>query len=155
MADLARTTRPAHAETVSQPRGRERGDSFRLIAVASIFLFVLLYVFSVQGVQKLLDVHFREQVELAVAAPDGFQPVSVQIQEAINTRILQSPWVRIGGVDVSVIVLGRDGSYLYVGGRVVQPPPSVEDVTALLREAQRLLMGPVHHAPPRIERQSP
>ena len=139
MADPAPTTRPSHVGTASQPRGRERGDSFRLIAFGSIFVFLLLYVFSVAGAENLLDTHFREQLELAVAAPDGLRPVSVEIQEEINSRILHSPWVRVGGVNVSVIVLGRDGSYLYVGGRVVQPPPSVEDVAATRREAQRLL----------------
>lgn len=139
MADLAPTTRPPHVGTAPQPRGRERGDSFLLIAFGSIFVFMLLYVFSVAALEELLDAHFREQVELAVAAPDGLRPVASQIQEEISSRVMHSPWVRIGGVDVSVIVLAADGSYLYVGGRVVQPPPSVEDLTAMRREAQRLL----------------
>ena len=116
-----------------------RRDSFQLVAYSSIFVFMLLYVFSVEGAERLLDAHFREQVELAVEAPSALRPISSQIQREIEVRILESPWVRIGGVQVTVIVMGRDGTYLYVGGRVVQPPPLGNDVTAMLREAQRLL----------------
>ena len=116
-----------------------RRDPFQLVAYSSIFVFMLLYVFSVEGAERMLDAHFREQVELAVEAPSALRPVASQIQREIEERIQDSPWLRIGGVQVTVIVMGRDGTYLYVGGRVVQPPPLGNDVTAMLREAQRLL----------------
>ncbi len=141
MADPAETTGPSLVETVApaRPLSRDRRDSFQLIAFGSIFVFMLLYVFSVEGAELMLDAHFREQIELAIQAPDPKRSVAGQIQQEIRSRILESPWVRIGGVKVTVIVLGRDGTYLHAGGHVVQPPPNAADVVAIKREAERLL----------------
>jgi hypothetical protein len=139
MTDAAEPTGPSHAGPASRTQERGRRDSFQLVAFASIFVFILLYVFSIEGAELMLDSHFRRQVDLAIEAPDPRRRISPQIQSEIRTRILESRWVRIGGVKVTVIVLGRDGTYLYVGGRVPQPPPSVEDLEANSREAQRLL----------------
>jgi hypothetical protein len=139
MTDAPEPTGPSQAEAQSRPEGRDRRDSFQLIAYTSIFVFMLLYVFSVEGAERLLDAHFRKQIDLAVEDPDPHRPISPQIQSEIETRILDSRWVRIGGVKVTVIVLGSDGTYLYVGGRVSEPPLSVGDLAANLREAQRLL----------------
>ncbi len=117
---------------------RDRTRSFRLIVYLSIFVFVLLYVFTVRGVEAILDNHFARVIQQATEIPDLQRPVALQIQDQIEQRIQQSAWVRIGGVRATVIVLGRDGTVIYVGGRALPPPPSV-DLAALLRDAQRLL----------------
>jgi len=116
----------------------DRTQSFRLIVYLSIFVFVLLYVFSVRGVESALDTHFQKVVRQAVEVSLLHRPVALQIQDQIERRIQESAWVRIGGVRVTVIVLGHDGTYLYVGGRALLPPPSV-DPGDWLRDAQRLL----------------
>ena len=117
---------------------RDRTRSFRLIVYLSIFIFVLLYVFTVRGVEAILDNHFARVIQQATEVPDLQRPVALQIQDQIEQRIQQSAWVRIGGVRATVIVLGRDGTVIYVGGRALPPPPSV-NLAALLRDAQRLL----------------
>lgn len=127
-------------ETLARLRGisQDRTRSFRVIVYLSIFVFVLLYVFTVRGVEAILDDHFARVVQQAAQVPDLQRPVALQIQDQIERRIRQSPWVRIGGVRATVIVLGRDGTVIYVGGRALPPPPSV-DLAVLLRDAQRLL----------------
>ena len=113
-------------------------QSFRLIIYLAIVSFIILYVFTVKGVEILLDRHFKNVVERATQIPDLHRPVALQIETDIKENIRNSPWVRIGGVRITVIVLGHDGTYIYVGGRTVPPPPEI-DPASLLREAQRLL----------------
>ncbi|MBW2273371.1 MAG: hypothetical protein JRG96_08880 [Deltaproteobacteria bacterium] len=116
----------------------DRIYSFRFIYVA-ILVFILLYVFSVRGVEHLLDQHFRRVVVEAIVVTDLETSVASQIQERIDERVRDSVWVRLGGIQVTTIVLGQDGmSWIYVGGRAVPPPPSL-DLTELVREAERLL----------------
>jgi DNA repair exonuclease SbcCD ATPase subunit len=112
--------------------------SFRFVYVA-ILAFILLYVFTVKGVESLLDQHFRMVVDEAIVVTDLESSVASQIQTRIDERVRDSVWVRAGGVQVTTIVLGQDGmSWIYVGGRAVPPPPSLE-LGELVREAERLL----------------
>lgn len=141
MAALRSTERATLGRRALQSVRRISGDqyqSFRLIVYLAISVFVLLYVFTVKGVETLLDQHFKRVVEESVQVPDLHRSVTLQIQSEIDNRIRQSPWVRIAGVRVTVIVLGHDGTYIYAGGRALPPPPDI-DPASLLREAEKLL----------------
>ena len=138
-------SRPAEHASFSQGAQRvarrflgDGAQSFRLIIYLAIVSFIVLYVFTVKGAEILLDRHFKNVVEQATQIPDLYLPVGLQIEKEIEGNIRNSPWVRIGGVRVTVIVLGNDGTYIYVGGRTVPPPPEI-DPASLIREAQRLL----------------
>jgi hypothetical protein len=137
---------PAPVERGAEARGlRAFGQStldrlyaFRVIYVA-IFVFILLYVFSVRGAEQLLQNHFSEVVRDAVRVTNLSVPVKTQIQNRIQTRVENSRWVRWGGIQATVIVLASDGAtWIYVGGRTVQPPGPF-DPAEIAREAERLL----------------
>lgn len=116
----------------------DRLYAFRVMYLA-IFVFILLYVFSVRGAEQLLQNHFGEVVRDAVRVTNLSVPVKTQIQGRIEERVMRSPWVRWGGVQAHVIVLASDGeTWIYVGGRTVQPPGSL-DPAEIAREAERLL----------------
>lgn len=117
---------------------RDRNQSFRLIVYGSVSIFVLLYVFTVKGVEVLLADHFESELQQAIQVPDLHLPAALQIQQQIDGRIKRSPWARLGGARATVIVMGRDGRYIYVGGRALLPPPTVNPAE-ILREAQELL----------------
>ncbi len=117
---------------------RDRNRSFRLIVYGSVSLFVALYVFTVKGVETLLADHFEVKLQQAIQVPDLHLPAALQIQQQIDKEIRRSPWIRLGGVRATVIVMGQDGRYIYVGGRAVLPPPTL-DPAEVLREAQKLL----------------
>lgn len=134
---------PDGASESAGPRGLSRRALDRLYAFrvtyVAIFVFILLYVFSVKGVEQLLQNHFSGEVQRAVQITDFTIPVTMQIQSRIDRRIAKSRWIRWGGVQATVIVLAADGrTWLYVGGRTVQPPESL-DPTDAAREAVRLL----------------
>jgi hypothetical protein len=116
----------------------DRLFAFRIIYIA-IFVFLLLYVFSVRGAEQLLQSHFEAVVRDSLRITNLSVPVKTQIQTRIDRRVIQSRWVRWGGVQATVIVLAGDGlTWIYVGGRTVQPPPSL-DPDEIAREASRLL----------------
>ncbi|MEE2672370.1 MAG: hypothetical protein VX466_01145 [Myxococcota bacterium] len=116
----------------------DRLYAFRVIYVA-IFVFILLYVFSVRGAESLLQNHFESIVRDSLRITNLSLPVKMQIQSRIDQRVVQSRWVRWGGVQATVIVLAGDGlTWIYVGGRSVQPPASL-DPAEIAREAARLL----------------
>ena len=116
----------------------DRLYAFRVIYIA-IFVFILLYVFSVRGAEQLLQTHFETVVRDSLRITNLSVPVKMQIQSRIDERVVQSRWVRWGGVQATVIVLAGDGlTWIYVGGRTVQPPPSL-DPAEIAREAARLL----------------
>jgi hypothetical protein len=95
----------------------ERLASFRTTYVA-IVAFVLLYVFSVKGVEQALGAHFRAQVAQAVRVEPGEEAVAEGIAQRVNEVVRGSRWVRWGGVNVSANVFGANGRPLYVGRRV-------------------------------------
>lgn len=112
----------------------DRIASFRVTYVA-IALFVLLYVFSVKGVEQLLGRAFSARIAEAVRVDPGEGPVAEQIQSRVDAAIRDSIWVRLGGVRVTAIVIGADGQPIYAGGRRI-PSPMPGDP---LLEAQRIL----------------
>jgi hypothetical protein len=116
----------------------DRSRSFRVF-YASVFAFVLLYVFTVKGLERVLAGHFQRAVAAALTVDPMAGPIATQIQEGVERAVRGSRWVRPGGVRVSVLVFGADGrTPLYVGGRSL-PPPGSHDPMAELREAERLL----------------
>jgi hypothetical protein len=112
----------------------DRIASFRVTYVA-ILAFVMLYVFSVKGVEQLLAARISANVEQAVLVDPAAGPVVDQIHQRVDAIVTWSRWIRIGGVRVTAIVLGADGTPIYAGGRRI-PTPMPGDP---LLEAQRLL----------------
>ena len=106
----------------------------------SIFAFMLLYIVSVEVAETLLQDHFDERVRIAVAVSPVDGPIGAQIHNKVSELLQTSAWTRLGGVDVSVNVLGANGQTpLYLGeGRVVPPPPP-PTLEAAMREALDLL----------------
>jgi hypothetical protein len=133
-------TLPSEGKRLPQPAGRstatlDRLASFRVTYVA-IFCFLLLYVFSVKGIELALGRYFRARIAEAVQVDPQAGSVVDQIQARVDAVVRGSAWAHIGGVRVTAIVLGADGTTpLYAGGRRI-PPPLPEDPLA---EAQRLL----------------
>jgi hypothetical protein len=116
----------------------DRLYGFRVIYVA-ILVFIFLYVFSVRGAEQLLENHFTEVVNDAVRVTNLSVPVKTQIQTRIDRRVMQSRWLRWGGVQATVIVLASDGkTWIYVGGRTIRATPAL-DPDLIAREAARLL----------------
>ena len=116
----------------------DRLYAFRVTYVA-IFVFIVLYVFSVKGAEGLLQRHFETIVEQAIHVTDFTVPVTTQIQNRIDRRVTLSHWVRWGGVKVTVIVLASDArTWIYAGGRTIPRPASL-DPAVIAREAERLL----------------
>ena len=103
-----------------EPGALERLASFRFTYLA-IFLFLVAYVFTVQGLQTVLTRHFRSAVREAAQVDPQRGPVAGQVQERVQALLQSSPWVRLG-VRVRPIVLGSDGvTLLYAGGRTAPP----------------------------------
>ena len=111
--------------------------SFRITYVA-IVGFVFLYVFSVQGAEALLERHFQARVEAATAVDPEAGSVVTQLRRQVRSAVRGSAWVRFGGVQVTAIVLGADGTPVYAGGLPLAPPAPPEP-EALAREAERIL----------------
>lgn len=116
----------------------DRRGGFQVIYVA-VLAFVLLYVFTVKGLERALLLHFQRTVAAAVAVDPLLGHVTEQIQDRVDAAVRRSRWVRPGGVRVQVLVFGADGrTPLYVGGRPLAPPAPT-DPMASLRAADRLL----------------
>ena len=127
---------PSAATTAVSATGvtLDRLASFRVTYLA-ILVFILLYVFSVKGVEQLMNRYFRNQVAVATRVDPAEGPVADQIQRRVDAVVRDSPWVRFGGVRVTAIVLGADGQPIYAGGRRI-PTPMPGDPIA---EAARML----------------
>jgi len=111
--------------------------SFRF-TYAAIVAFVVLYVYSVKGAERFLHIRFQHAVEAAAQADWHEGSVVSQIRRQVGRAVRDSAWVRPGGVQVTAIVLGKDGSPLYVPGLAV-PPADSADPAAHAREAERVL----------------
>lgn len=98
------------------PGRLERVATDRLTYLA-VFGFLLLYVFTVRGLEASLDRHFRSAVAAAVRiAPGETDPVAA-IAARVDALLRGSLWVRPGGVRVDALVVGADGrTLLYAGG---------------------------------------
>ena len=117
---------------------RDRILSFGVVYVA-IFAFLVLYIFSVRGLEYALDEHFQALADEAVQIRQLDQPIATQIQQRMRAAIEESRWVRWGGVEATSLVLASDGiTWILVQGRIV-PQPEGLDPTDVLRQAVDLL----------------
>jgi hypothetical protein len=136
MTNALASEQPAPREA-ERPTTLDRVASFRFTYVA-IFVFLLLYVFSVQMAQSLLDQHFEQTVAQAASTGRTQGSLVAIIQGRVRSAVEDSPWVRTWGVSVTPIVLGADGSILYVGGHAMSQP-AVLDPAKALEEAREVL----------------
>ncbi len=115
--------------------GLDRLASFRLTYLA-IVGFVLLYVFSVRGIEQALSASFQTRLDEAVRIDPTARNAAEQIRERVDRVVLGSAWSRIGGVRVAAIVVSADGALpLYLGNRPAAPSIGSEPFA----EAARLL----------------
>ena len=122
-----------------RPTPIDRLASFRILYLA-IGGFLFLYIVTVDATETLLEAYFRDAVHDAVRVSPTNGPITVQIRDRVDALIRNSPWVRVGGVEVDVTVLGKDGrTPLYVGISGVAPAPQPREIDAAMREAIRLL----------------
>ncbi len=118
--------------------GGGRSLSFRVIYVA-VFLFLMLYITTIRVVEFALDRNFQARGDQAAYVTQLDQPIASQIQKSMKDLIEDSPWVTIGGIKVTSLVLGSDGiTWLYVHGRI-GPQPENLPPTGVLRQAVELL----------------
>jgi hypothetical protein len=116
----------------------DRLAAFRVV-YAGIFAYVVLSVGAIELAETLLDGHFRRAVDEAVHVSPANGPIVPQIQTRLRTRVHESPWIRVAGVRVNLLVLGADGrTPIYVGGITLPPPPSYGEQSPF-QEANRLL----------------
>jgi hypothetical protein len=125
---------PQRAPVANGGVALDRIASFRITYFA-IAAFVLLYVFSVKGVEQLFAGSFSARIAAATQVDPSAGPVAEQIQSRVDALLRSSPWIRWGGVRVTAIVLGADGQPIYAGGRRI-PAPMPDDP---VREGQRIL----------------
>jgi hypothetical protein len=113
--------------------------SFRVTYI-SVFAFMLLYIVSVEVAETLLQAHFDTEIRQAVSVSPVNGPVGAQIDNRVREILQHSPWIKLGGVQVNVTVLGADGQTpLYVpGGAIVHPPPA-PTLEVAMQEALKLL----------------
>ncbi len=117
----------------------DRLAAFRFV-YAGIFAYVVLSVGAIELTESLLDGHFRRAVDEAVRVSPADGPVVPQIQARLRTLAHESPWVRLAGVRVNLLVLGADGrTPIYVGGITLPPPPPSYETSSDFQEADRLL----------------
>jgi hypothetical protein len=121
-----------------------RGGLERLASLGftyfAIAVFMVLYLVSIDWVERLLLQHFRAGVEQATRVSPTEGPIVTQIQNRVSELVSGSPWVRYGGVRVNATVLGADGQTpLYVGGGKVLPPPPERSPRGVMREWMQLL----------------
>jgi predicted nucleic acid-binding Zn-ribbon protein len=113
------------------PSPLERIASFRF-AYLAIFVFLVAYVFTVEGLQELLRRHYRAAVEAAVRVDPADGPVAKQIGDRLGELMRTSPWIRYGDVRVRPLVLGADGrTLLFAGGGLAAPGESAHDAELL------------------------
>ena len=136
-----RLPRPAAAKTEDRDAQSfvDRLYSFRF-TFGTIAAFILLYTLSIRGLEGYLHTHFDELMREAIEVTNYRRPIASEIQQNIDVRIMDSLWAGIGGVDVSPMVIGRDGSTLiYVAGGPPKPLPERYVQSEILAEAHRLL----------------
>jgi hypothetical protein len=117
---------------------RDRVLSFRVIYIA-VFAFLVLYTSTISLAEIGLDRHFGRLAEEAIHVTELDTPVATQIQQAMANLVELSPWVTIGGIRVTTLVLGSDGtSWIYVHGRILPQEEGLQP-TDVLRQAVELL----------------
>jgi len=116
---------------------------FRVTYVAFLIL-VLLYVFSVGVAESILELHFRDRVSRAVSAIrlENESPAR-EIFRNVRREVEESLWVRLGGLEIMAIVVGNDGTPLYLSG--LGPPEPPEPPPADPIQAGARLLPPTTH----------
>jgi len=115
----------------------DRLASFRIV-YAGIFAYVLIAVASIEISENLLQGHFQTALEQASLVSPANGPVVPQIQARIRSLLDSSPWIRLGGVRVSPLVLGADmRTPIYLVGITLPSPQG--DSLGDFRQAERLL----------------
>lgn len=117
---------------------RERLRSFRTIYIA-VFIFILLYITTIRAFEYWLDGHFQTLADRAINITNLDRPVALQIKQNMESTIVNSPWVRWGGVKIDSLVLGSDGiTWIYVQGQI-EPQSEGLRPTDVLKQAVELL----------------
>ncbi|MCS5636013.1 MAG: hypothetical protein NZ990_05810, partial [Myxococcota bacterium] len=117
---------------------RDRILSFRVIYIA-VFAFLVLYTSTISLTEIGLDRHFGRLAAEAVHVTELEAPVATQIQQAMANLVELSPWVTVGGIRVTTLVLGSDGtSWIYVHGRILPQEEGLQP-SDVLRQAVELL----------------
>ncbi len=131
---------PAAGISPSEAQGiLQRLYSFRF-TFGAIAIFVLLYIFTIRTLEGYLYDHFGELTTQAIKVKGLRHPVAERIQYRVDASIRNSLWTAIGGVDVSPMILGRDGiTLIYVAGREPQPAAMRPTADEIVAEAARLL----------------
>jgi hypothetical protein len=138
-------TTAAGAGPQGLPGDRRAGSGLERLASLgftyfAIAVFMVLYLVSIDWVERVLLQHFRLGVEEATRVNPADGPIVTQIQNRVSDLVSGSPWVRYGGVRVNATVLGADGQTpLYVGGGKVLPPPPERSLDGVMREWMQLL----------------
>jgi hypothetical protein len=135
-------TEPRETNDVPAARGLgtlDRISSLRFIYVV-IFLFIIVYVYSLRGAEFLLHIHFQNELARVVQVDPLQGSVSAQIEQNIDHLLSSSKLVRWGGVRVEPMVQASDGAtLLYLGGQAFAPrPPPVIPPLAPWDESQLL-----------------
>jgi hypothetical protein len=126
------------ADSVAAKSTLDRLASFRVVYVG-LFAYLVLTVATLQLAESLLDRHYRAAVVRSTQVSPALGRVVPQIQERVEQLVKGSPWTRIGGTRLRVLVLGADGrTPIYLEGRTLPPPPGV-DLDSPFTEANRLL----------------
>ncbi len=99
----------------------DRTSSFRVTYIA-VFLFILLYLFTVEVFEQYLQLHFEQVVSHAIDVDVSTRHPGQDIRLNLILGIGMSDWTDIWGVKVDVQVLARDdNTWLYVNGRTQIP----------------------------------
>jgi len=109
----------AETDRVADPTIEGTRDRFRAFYAFYVGLFALLfaYLITVWIAESFLEAEFQARVDRAVARLEHGRPLEAQLAEAIHAAVDASAWVRLGGLDVTTLVLAQDGeTWLYVGG---------------------------------------
>jgi DNA repair exonuclease SbcCD ATPase subunit len=104
----------------------------------AIFLFLIVYVLTIQVGEALLRRHFAAVIDRAVQVDARDGSVVQQIQERLDAGVRRSAWVRLGGARVTIHALGADGQTLYLNGPIGHSSEEL-DPAASLAEAKRVL----------------
>lgn len=137
----------------------DRLASFRFTYVA-LLLFVVLYVFSVKGLESMLEEHFAARLSAAVgpgaAAGEPREPrpegadegsASGRLGTRLDGAIANSRWVRPGGVRVAAMVFGgSDNRPLYIRGKRVRYAVPVPDLGPNRRAIGEVLVAVPHNS---------
>jgi hypothetical protein len=113
-------------------------------SIAAVATFILLYVFTIRSFEVYLQGHFEQVATEAIVVTNFKEPLRDRIQYRIDQGIRYSLWSTVGGVEVSPIVLGRDGfTLLYAHGQPYKPGRERHSRSERLAEADRMLPATV------------